>query len=176
SRSRWMRRTFMFSTARLAEIFGSALLLVLLIVSLRPADTGSNRGELSLLMEPDGTGVWHRLLDRFNQGHPNIPVRLVEGPASTDTREDMYSTAFLAGSGGYDIVYCDVVWVPKFAAAGWLLDLSDQWSSAERAGFLTADLAACIYKGHLYRIPALTDAGLLYYRTDLIPSPPNTFE
>ena len=148
----------------------------MLIVSLRPADTGSKRGELSVLMEPDGTGVWHRLLDRFNQGHPNTPVRLVEGPASTDTREDMYSTAFLAGSGGYDIVYCDVVWVPKFAAAGWLLDLSDQWSSGERDAFLTADLEAGIYNGHLYRIPAFTDAGLLYYRTDLIPSPPSTFE
>ena len=127
-------------------------------------------------MEPDGNGVWHRLLDRFNQRHPATPVRLVEGPASTDTREDMYSTAFLAGSGGYDIVYCDVVWVPKFAAAGWLLDLNDRWSSEERNEFLTADLDAGIYKGHLYRIPAFTDAGVLYYRTDLVPSPPHTFD
>jgi multiple sugar transport system substrate-binding protein len=127
-------------------------------------------------MEPDGTGVWHRLLDRFNQSHPTIPVRLVEGPASTDTREDMYSTAFLAGSHGYDIVYCDVVWVPKFASAGWLLDLSDGWSPSERDEFLTADLEAGIYNGRLYRIPAFTDAGVLYYRTDLVPSPPETFD
>src|SRR5262249_17526525 len=103
-----MRLTFMFSRTRMAGIFGSTLLLVLLIVSLRPAGTSPNRSELSLLMEPDGTGVWHRLLDRFNRDHPDIPVRLVEGPASTDTREDMYSTAFLAGAGGYDIVYCDL--------------------------------------------------------------------
>src|SRR5215471_9331749 len=107
-----MRRTFMSSRRRLAVISGLILLLVLLIASLRPATTGSDRAELSLLIEPDGTGVWHRLLDRFNHLHPQSPVRLVEGPASTDTREDMYSTAFLAGSGGYDIVYCDIVWVP----------------------------------------------------------------
>src|SRR5215831_13122280 len=104
-----MRRTFMFSRIRLAEISGSVILLALLILSLRPGDTGSNRSELSVLMEPDGTGVWRRLLDRFNQRHPSMRVGLVEGPASTDTREDMYSTAFLAGPGGYDIVYCDVV-------------------------------------------------------------------
>jgi multiple sugar transport system substrate-binding protein len=127
-------------------------------------------------MEPDGTGAWHLLLDRFNRSHPNFPVRLVEGPASTDTREDMYSTAFLSGSGGYDIVYCDVVWVPKFAAAGWLLDLSNAWNTSEREAFLTADLEAGIYNGHLYRIPAFTDAGLLYYRTDLVSSPPETFD
>lgn len=127
-------------------------------------------------MEPDGTGVWRRLIDRFNGLHPDTPVRLVEGPASTDTREDMYSTAFLAGSGGYDIVYCDVVWVPKFAAAGWLLDLSGRWNPSELEAFLPADLDAGTYGGRLYRIPAFTDAGLLYYRTDLVPSPPQTFE
>src|SRR5690606_12799953 len=27
-----------------------------------------------------------------------------------------------------------------------------------------------------YRVPAFTDAGLLYYRTDLVPEPPQTFE
>jgi multiple sugar transport system substrate-binding protein len=166
----------MFSNRRLAAIFGSALLLSLFVWSLHPPDTGAARGELSLLMEPDGTGVWGRLLDRFNQRHPDSPVRLVEGPASTDTREDMYSTAFLSGSGGYDIVYCDVVWVPKFAAAGWLLDLGGRWSDSELDGFLKADLDAGMYEGHLYRIPAFTDAGLLYYRTDLVSSPPQTFE
>ena len=166
----------MFSRRRLAETFALVLLAVLLIMSVRPANTGSSRSELSLLTEPDGTGVWHRLVDRFNEGHPAVPVRLVEGPAATDTRQDMYSTAFLAGSGGYDIVYCDVIWVPKFAAAGWLLDLSNQWNSGERDEFLTADLEAGIYKGRLYRIPAFADAGVLYYRTDLVPSPPATFE
>src|SRR5262249_36911537 len=122
----------MFSRRRVAGIFASILLLALLIASLHPLSTGSDHAELSLLMEPDGTGVWHRLLDLCNQRHPNTPVRIVEGPASTDTREDMYSTAFLAGAGGYDIVYCDVIWVPKFAAAGWLLDLSKRWDESER--------------------------------------------
>lgn len=149
--------------------------MALLMMSLRPAGTGSDRNKLSLLMEPDGTGVWRRLLDRFNGLHPDTPVQLVEGPASTDTREDMYSTAFLAGSGGYDIVYCDVVWVPKFAAAGWLLDLSGGWNQSELDAFLPADLEAGTFEGRLYRIPAFTDAGLLYYRTDLVPSPPETF-
>jgi multiple sugar transport system substrate-binding protein len=48
----------------------------------------------------------------------------------------MYSTSFLSGSAGYDIVYCDVVWVPKFAAAGWLLDLTGKPSSADIDDYL----------------------------------------
>lgn len=126
-------------------------------------------------MEPDGTGVWREIIRRFNQSHPESPVLLVEGPSSTDTREDMYSTAFLAGQNGYDIVFCDVTWVPKFAAAGWLADLTDRLPAVVRDEFLAADIEAGVYKGRLYRIPAFTDAGLLYYRSDLVVRPPQTF-
>jgi multiple sugar transport system substrate-binding protein len=127
-------------------------------------------------MEPDGTGVWRDIISRFNDRHPETLVRLIEGPPPTDTREDMYSTAFLAGRSGYDIVYCDVIWVPKFAAAGWLLDLTDRLGAADREDFLAADLEAGTYNGRLYRIPSFTDAGLLYYRTDLVPHAPETFQ
>src|SRR6185503_15537909 len=102
--------------------------------------------------------------------------RLVEGPAPTDTREDMYSVSFLSGEAAYDIVYCDVVWIPKFAAAGWLLDVTDRLPADERAQFLPADIESGVYGGRLYRIPAFTDAGLLYYRTDLVANPPETFD
>ena len=80
------------------------------------------------------------------------------------------------GSGGYDVVYSDVIWIPKFAAAGWLLDLTDRLSADARQDFLLADLEGGTYQGHLYRIPAFTDAGLLFYRKDLVPDPPSTFE
>jgi trehalose/maltose transport system substrate-binding protein len=129
-----------------------------------------------MLMEPDGTGVWHDLINQFNDLHPQIRVRLIEGPAATNTREDMYSASFLSGAAGYDLVYSDVVWVPKFAAAGWLLDLTGRISQANAADFLPADLRAGSYRGRLYRIPAFTDAGLLYYRKDLVSRPPETFD
>lgn len=165
----------MFLTRLPARISGLLLLSILLAASLRVPRAGS-RTELLVLMEPDGTGVWRDIMSRFNDAHPATPVRLVEGPASTDTREDMYSTAFLAGRSGYDIVYCDVVWVPKFAAAGWLLDLTDRLSAADRDDFLPADLEGGSYKGRLYRIPAFTDAGVLYYRSDLVRRPIETFQ
>src|SRR5262245_17271947 len=132
--------------------------------------------ELSMLMEPDGTGTWQALIDDFQTSHSDVRVRLVEGPAPTDTREDMYSVSFLSGEAAYDIVYCDVVWIPKFAAAGWLLDLTDRVGDADSSDFLPADLDAVTDLGRLYRMPAFTDAGVLYYRRDLMPSPPDTFD
>jgi multiple sugar transport system substrate-binding protein len=157
----------------LAKILTTVLVVLLIGLSLRrPA---AEAGVVSILMEPDGTGVWRDLMARFERQHPDLRVELVEGPPATNTREDMYSTAFLAGRGGFDVVYSDVVWVPKFAAAGWLMDLTDRLSPGDRQDFLPADLQGGTYQGRLYRIPALTDAGLLFYRKDLVDEPPATF-
>src|SRR5438552_18018982 len=162
----------MFSTKILVRISVVIGLIVLFALSLRgPA---IDRAHISMLMEPDGTGTWQDLIQQFQREHPDIKVRLVEGPAATDTREDMYSTSFLSGEAAYDIVYCDIVWVPKFAAAGWLLELTNRVSSDDAADFLDADLRGGSYRGRIYRIPAFTDAGMLYYRTDLVPKPPST--
>src|SRR5437867_4730266 len=165
----------MFLISTPARISGLILVSILLAASFRVHRSGS-RSELLVLIEPDGTGVFREIIGRFNNAHPQTPVRLVEGPPSTDAREDMYSTAFLAGSSAYDVVYCDVIWIPKFAAAGWLLDLTGRLSGADANDFLPADLEAGSYKGRLYRIPAFTDAGLLYYRTDLVQRPPETYQ
>jgi multiple sugar transport system substrate-binding protein len=56
------------------------------------------------------------------------------------------------------------------------MDLSDRVSPADLEDFLPADIRGGTYQGRLYRIPAFTDGGLLYYRKDLIASPPETFE
>ena len=127
-------------------------------------------------MEPDGTGIWRELISEFNEQTPGVHVRLVEGPPATNARENLYTTSFLSGESSYDIIYCDVIWVAKFAAAGWLRDLSAQLSAEDREDFLSAELQAGSYGGRLYRIPAFIDAGLLYYRKDLVPVPPQTFD
>jgi trehalose/maltose transport system substrate-binding protein len=150
------------------------LLAAVFALSLRGPDRDGSG--LSMLMEPDGTGVWRDLIKQFQDLHPGIRIRLIEGPPATNTREDMYSTSFLSGSAGYDVVYCDVIWVPKFAAAGWLLDLTGRPSPADIQDYLPADLRAGTYRERLYRIPAFADAGVLYYRKDLVPSAPVTFE
>src|SRR6478735_1940550 len=169
-----MQRTYMSSKRTLARTSVFAAIAVLFALSLRGPERHGT--ELSMLMEPDGKGVWHELIADFQKLHPDVRVQLVEGPPATDTREDMYSVSFLSGEAAYDIVYCDVIWTPKFAAAGWLLDLTDRVQPDDRADFLAADLRAGQYQGRQYRIPAFADAGVLYYRKDLVPTPPATFD
>ncbi|MBI2933598.1 MAG: ABC transporter substrate-binding protein [Planctomycetes bacterium] len=148
-------------------------ILLLLGVSCGEPDT---RTVLRFLDRPDRAGGWDEVIAKFEAANPNIRVELVEGPSSTNTREEMYSTAFAAGDTTYDIVYMDVIWVSKFAAKGWLLPLDDRFPAAEREKFLPGDLQGGIYEGKLYRVPLRSDAGMLYYRKDLVENAPETFE
>src|SRR5215468_7812832 len=129
----------MSSIKILGRTSAAVVIVGLLILSLRSPNR-SGGPNLTMLMEPDGTGIWHRLIDDFQAQHPHVRVQLIEGPPATNTREDMYATSFLSGAGSYDIVYSDVIWTPKFAAAGWLLDLTPRLSASDRQDFLTADL------------------------------------
>lgn len=124
--------------------------------------------------------LWQPVIEEFERSHPGITVQLVEAPSSSNLTEDLYTSSFILGDGTYDLVYGDIAWVPKFAAAGWLQDLSGRLSATEAADFLVGDLAGGRYKNGLYRLPFRSDAGMLYYRTDLLEqaglTPPQTFQ
>ena len=116
----------------------------------------------------------------FNQKHPNITLEIVRGPNNTNLVEDLYTSAFLLGDSPYDIVYMDIVWVQKFAAAGWLTDLSEWVDDDLLTPYLEGVKEGGRYRGELYRMPLRADGGMLYYRTDLLKQvgaePPETFE
>jgi multiple sugar transport system substrate-binding protein len=123
---------------------------------------------------------WTPIARAFEATHPGVRIELVEGPNATDLRENLYTTALLAGDDAFDLVSMDVTWTPKFAGAGWLAPLDDAFPPGETRDLLPEDLAAGRYGGRLYRVPVRTDVGLLYYRRDLLEgaglAPPDTFD
>jgi multiple sugar transport system substrate-binding protein len=62
----------------------------------------------------------------------------------------------------------DVIWVPEFARAGWLTDLSDLLGPGEEKAFFPGPIQAVTLSGRSYAIPWYIDAGVLYYRKDLL--------
>jgi multiple sugar transport system substrate-binding protein len=123
---------------------------------------------LRVLMEPDGRGAWRELFRRFEEENPDIRVILIEGPAANDAREDLCVQALFSGTGDLDLIYADVIWIPKFAAAGWIEDLTDYWNEWET--FLPASVEGATVKGRIYRVPTQINGGVLYYRKDLLAS------
>jgi multiple sugar transport system substrate-binding protein len=161
--------------------WGAALIALLVAMpSCRPRpDASRDARVVTLMLPPSERPFWDPIARAFEADHPGTQVELVEGPQSTDLREDLYTASLLARDPTFDLVYLDVTWTPKLAAAGWLLPLDDLLAAEEQARFLPAALAAGRFDGRLYRVPVRTDVGLLYHRRDWLDQaglpPPETF-
>src|SRR5438876_826756 len=81
----------------------------------RSQSSGGPDIQLSILMDADVNGDWHAFIREFEAENPGVHINYVEGPSETNAREDLYVTSLLGGQAVYDLIYADVVWVPKFA-------------------------------------------------------------
>ncbi len=157
----------------LLVVFGMAL-------SVQPAQT-QQPVTLNLLMTAPDAEPWKQgIIKDFQAKNPGIEINIIEGPNATNLLEDLYTSAFILGDSPYDLINMDVIWTPKFAAANWLLDLTDKITEAELAAFSQKDVEGRRYKGKLYAIPMRSDVGMLYYRQDLLKeagfNPPESFD
>jgi multiple sugar transport system substrate-binding protein len=120
-------------------------------------------------------------LQEFHRLHPGIRVTYQATPSSASERHTLYVTWLSSHSPDIDVLNLDVIWVPEFAAAGWLRPLGAEAAAAKLplADFVPAGLACSRDHGKLYALPWFADAGLLYYRQDLYDAarmpPPRTF-
>jgi multiple sugar transport system substrate-binding protein len=113
---------------------------------------------------------------RWNELHPTGPrVRVEALPQTADEQRRVLKLELGAGLRNFDIFDLDVDWTPEFAEHGWLVDLQDLRPDIERVS-LPGPLRTAIWKGRLWAAPYATDAGILYYRSDLVDKPPITWE
>lgn len=121
-----------------------------------------------------------RLLREFELRHPGVRVKSESLPWTTDEQHQFYAINLEGGRPGIDVMMLDVIWVPEFARAGWLLDLTPLLSPAELAPHFTAAVEAATYDGRVWALPWIMNVGLLYYRADLLEKyglrPPQTYE
>src|ERR671921_61180 len=127
---------------------------------------GSDSGELIISFGPDDTGTLPKLIKQFNQQSKSVKVKQRVMPSDTGQYFDKLRTEFQAGGGDIDIIIGDVIWPAQFAVNGWVSDLSDRFKDTD--AFLPGPMQAVTYEDKVYAVPWYTDAGLLYYRSDLL--------
>ncbi|NEP86412.1 MAG: ABC transporter substrate-binding protein [Okeania sp. SIO2C2] len=175
-----------FLIIRLKKQFQITILIVatflgILYSSISPALTQEKPVTIQVLMSAITATQLEPIQTDFNKAHPNINLEIVKAPNDTNLVEDLYTSSFLLGDSPYDLAYMDTVWVPKFAAANWLQDLSEKIDKQQlKETYLSGDIEGGTYKNQLYWMPLISNGGMLYYRTDLLKKggfePPNTFE
>ena len=93
-------------------------------------------------------------------------VTLVSTPSGSTERLALYQQLLSAQSGDIDVLQLDVVW-PGILAAH-LLDLSDRVDPTALDAVFPALVGNNTVDGRLVAIPWFTNAGILYYRRDLL--------
>lgn len=133
------------------------------------------RGPITYVQGKDNSNVVRPLLDKWNAAHPDEKVTFKEQSDNADQQHDDLVKNFQAKNADYDVASVDVIWTAEFAAKGWLQPLKDKMA-ANTEGMLPATVATGTYKDVLYTLPQTSDGGMLYYRKDLVPTPPKTWE
>jgi multiple sugar transport system substrate-binding protein len=110
-----------------------------------------------------------KLIDAFNrQNRGEIQVKWREMPALSADYLEQIQAELQSGQSTVDLIGGDVIWPAQFAANGWILDLSDRFTEGMRQDYLEGPLGSVQYQGKVWGVPWFTDAGMFYYRTDLL--------
>src|SRR5579875_2403023 len=113
-----------------------------------------------------------KAISAFEAANPNIKVDIqVLSPDSTTYLQQL-EHAFIAGSSTPDVFESDVTYPAKFAQAGWVMPLTK--FSPNTGQFFSSEMAAGEYHGTVYAIPWFDNPEGLFYRTDLIKTPPTS--
>ena len=133
------------------------------------------RGPITYVQGKDNSNVVRPLIEKWNAAHPNEKVTFKEQTDQADQQHDDLVQNFQAKNANYDVVSVDVVWTAEFAAKGWLQPLKDKMA-LDTSAMLKPTVESASYKGTLYAAPQNSDGGILYYRKDLVPTAPKTWD
>jgi len=103
---------------------------------------------------------------RYMESHPDVEVRVIDTPDLATDRYGLYLQFFEARSSDIDVYQIDVIWPGDLAEH--LLDLYEFGAKEVTDKHFPAIIENNTVDERLVGIPWFTDAGLLYYRTDLL--------
>ncbi|MGB2993958.1 MAG: ABC transporter substrate-binding protein [Paenisporosarcina sp.] len=144
----------------------------------KDGDTSDKKVEIVYASGVDVTGATDKLIAAFEEKNPNITVKRQEMPADTGASHDQYVTTFSSKSAEIDVFDADVIWPAEFAQAQYALEL-DRFIEADGINmddYFPGTVQSGNFNGRQYAMPKYTDAGLLFYRKDIVETPPKTWD
>ena len=116
---------------------------------------------------------------RYMDANPGVTINVLDTPDMADDRLGLYLQFFEAQSSEIDVYQIDVIWPGDLAEH--FVDLNQYGGAEAAADHFPAIVENNTVDGSLIAIPWFTDAGLLYYRKDLLEKygysgPPTTWD
>lgn len=127
-------------------------------------------GSLRILLV--GGPMYDPLYDRLGE-FEGRQVEKVVAPTHPELNEQI-EEEFGSGTASYDLISTHTKYAPS--QRRWLTPLDEDLDVSELENFTPRTLELARIEGRLHGIPRNLDVKLLYYRTDLVPGPPSSWE
>lgn len=136
-------------------------------------DQSSEKQVVTWVTFQDTADTQQKIVDAFEAQNPDIEIDMQEVPGNSDDVKKGLITSLAAGQDDPDVFNMDVIWTTQFASAGWL---ADQTATIQESDFLAGPLSTVKWQDKYWAYPMYTDVQLFYYRSDLLPNPPKTWD
>src|SRR6059058_257892 len=128
-----------------------------------------------LAARPAIADTFTEIFEEWARTRPDVQLRLSVMPALELHKAKLQ----LAAQAGRlpDIASIDSFWMPLFLAGGYLQPLNDDWPEEDRRDFLPFTISTLSdASGRVFGLWHETDCRVLFYRRDLVPTPPRTWD
>jgi multiple sugar transport system substrate-binding protein len=113
---------------------------------------------------------------KWNQRHATRRATSVDLPFAADLQRADLIARLQAEREDYDVLGLDVVWTAEFAEGDYIESLQAYEPDLRVGRFLAPAVDSARFGGTLWGVPLFSNAGLLYYRTDLVERVPTTWD
>ena len=138
---------------------------------------GGHRGGGSFYSFNDQSGAVQTAVNNCSkQSNGKYTITYNKLPAAADDQRLQMARRLAAKDPSMDILGLDVTWEAEFAEAGWILPWTGTNKQQAEAGTLKVPLQTATWKGQLVAVPYNSNTQLLWYRDDLVKTPPKTWD
>jgi multiple sugar transport system substrate-binding protein len=154
-----------------------AALVVVGLTACGSSSEGSGPRELTFFVaiQPGGTieETSKRCSEESNGKYTITPEFL---PTDASQQREQLVRRLGAEDSSIDIVGMDVIWTGEFANAGWVEKWKGSLKKQVTENVFQNVIETASFEGKLYAAPFNTNTQLLWYRKDLVPKPPTTWD
>jgi trehalose/maltose transport system substrate-binding protein len=125
---------------------------------------------------PDPSGAVQQAANNCSaQSHGKYTIIYNKLQSAADQQRLQMARRLAAQDSSMDILGLDVTWEAEFAQAGWIRPWTGSYKSKAEAGTLKGPLNTATWHGKLVAVPYNSNTQLLWYRSDLVKTPPKTW-
>ncbi|MFZ0384321.1 MAG: ABC transporter substrate-binding protein [Solirubrobacteraceae bacterium] len=158
---------------------GALIAAGVIAVAVAACGGSSGKGPVTLnwLVFPEPSGSFAKAAsDCSAASHGAYKIKITFLSNASDQQRQTLVQRLAAGDSSIDMLAMDVDWTAEFASAGWIQPWTGANKQAVSKGVLPGPLKTATYNGKLWAAPINSNTELLWYRKDLVKTPPKTWD